>query len=41
MQDTVRDENLSADVEALHVRYGDLCRFGQAAVKMKRLKSYI
>ena len=25
----------------LHVRYGDLCRFGQAAVKMKRLKSYI
>ena len=25
----------------LHVRYGDLCRFGQAVLKIKRLKSYI
>ena len=34
-------ENLSADVRLLHVHCGDLCCFGQAVVRMKRLKSYI
>ncbi len=39
MQDTVRGTKIfRRTLRLLHVRYGDLCRFGQAAVKMKRLK---
>ena len=40
--DTVRGTKIfRRTLRLLHVRYGDLCLFGQAAVKMKRLKSYI